>query len=307
MWRTKLFIITPSGINEDGEGMKNTCIKIRWITTVCFEIVLPNGKVILIDPWTGFSQTHPTLDMKTGFEVDDFTGADYIFLSHTHFDHIDDARAVCDKFKQDTYGGRIFVPALSSYVFAQQYDIPYREIIPMLPNESFDLDDIVVDVLRCRHFGDKSIPTGPRPSRSMDKGIDVPQYHFMSAMGSIEEVDLAITVKENNFRILILGGKIYKFNNIYKFCESYCPSLVIRQASPGFTPKDYAEILAKYNTPLVIPSHHDLHDVRKASGKTFEEYFGEVNEELQALRSQTYVKYLEPLKWYNIGLFCDEV
>lgn len=293
-------------------NLKNNSIKIRWITTVSFEIVLPNGKVILLDPWTGYSPSHPKCDMKTGFTVDDFTGADYIFLSHTHFDHIDDARAVSDKFKPDTYGGRIFVPALSSYVFAQHYDIPYREIIPILPNESFDLDDITVDVLRCRHFGDKSVPIGPRPSQSMEKILDMksqeedPQEKFMNAMGSLEEVDLAITVKENNFRILVLGGKIYKFNNIYKYCETFNPDLVIRQASPGFTPKDYADILAKYHAPLVIPSHHDLHDVSKASGLSFEEYFCKVNEELEAMKSCTRVKYLEPCKWYYIGSFCEE-
>ena len=28
-------------------------IKIRWITTTTFEVVLPNGKVAIFDPWLG--------------------------------------------------------------------------------------------------------------------------------------------------------------------------------------------------------------------------------------------------------------
>lgn len=284
--------------------MLNNCIKIRWITTVCFEITLPNGKVILLDPWTGHSKSHPQFSVETGFTVDDFTGSDYIFLSHTHFDHIDDAKAVSNKYKPDTYGGRIFVPALSAYAFAQYYDIPYREVIPMFPNEKFDLDDITVEILRCRHFGDKAAPFGPQPSK-MFKGDDAdPLLSYMSAMGSIEEVDLAITVKETNFRILVLGGRIYKFNNIYEYCKQFNPNLVIRQVSPGFSPEDYADIIARYNCPIVFPSHHDSHNLEKASGMSFEEYFNEVNRILADKGSVARVVNVEPCKWYDVGCYC---
>ncbi len=289
--------------------MKTRSIKIRWITTTCFEVVLHNGKVILFDPWTGKSPGHPEFQMDTGMQPEDFTGADYIFLSHTHFDHIDDVPAVNSLFRKDSYGGRIFMPALSAYVFAQQYDIPYRDIVPMFPNETFDLEDLVVTCHRCRHFGDVNDPIGRSPSkikeRLMKTGGD-PENEFMHAMGSIEEVDLSITVKGSNFRFLVLGGRIYRFNNIYKMSETFNPDFVIRQVSPGFTPKDYAEIIAKYNAPIVFPSHHDSHDLVKASGMSYKEYFTKVNEELSATGSHVKVINIERGRWYSIGMYADE-
>lgn len=289
--------------------MKSTSIKIRWISTTCFEVVLPNGKVIVFDPWVGKApKDYPEMDMQTGMEPEDFTGADYIFLSHTHFDHIDDVAAVNKLFRKDTYGGRIFMPALSTYVFAQQYDIPYRDIVPMFPNETFELEDMVVTCHRCRHFGDAGSPVGSLPSkiqkRLKETGGD-PERAFMSDMGSIEEVDLSITIRENNFRFLVLGGRIYRFDNIYKMCETFNPDFVIRQVSPGFTPKDYAEMVAKYKAPIVFPSHHDSHNLEKASGMSYAEYFGKVNDELAAMGSHVKVVNIERGRWYNIGMFVD--
>ena len=67
--------------------MNSSGIKIRWITTTCFEIVLPNGKVIVLDPWVGKEHPmHPGVSVDTGFSVDDFTGADYIFRSYSGSD-----------------------------------------------------------------------------------------------------------------------------------------------------------------------------------------------------------------------------
>jgi Predicted Zn-dependent hydrolases of the beta-lactamase fold len=288
--------------------MKTPSIKIRWITTTCFEVVLQNGKVILFDPWTGKSASHPEFQMDTGMEAKDFTGADYIFLSHTHFDHMDDIPAVNALFRKDSYGGRIFMPALSAYVFAQQYDVAYRDIIPMFPNETFELEDMVVTCHRCRHFGDVNDPIGRLPSKVKERSIKAgedPENEFMHAMGSIEEVDLSITIKESNFRFLVLGGRIYRFDNIYKFCETFNPDFVIRQVSPGFTPKDYAGIIAKYKAPIVFPSHHDSHDLVKGSGMSNEEYFIKVNEELAAMGSHVQSVNIERGRWYNIGMYID--
>ena len=67
--------------------MRTESVKIRWITTCCFEVVLPNGKVILFDPWTGKSEGYPDFTVETGMTAADFTGADYIILTHAHFDH----------------------------------------------------------------------------------------------------------------------------------------------------------------------------------------------------------------------------
>jgi L-ascorbate metabolism protein UlaG (beta-lactamase superfamily) len=62
-------------------------IKFRWLGTVCFEIVLPSGKVLIIDPYIDYSATAP-------IKCKDVTGADYIALTHGDFDHVTDVGAL---------------------------------------------------------------------------------------------------------------------------------------------------------------------------------------------------------------------
>ena len=288
--------------------MNNSNIKIRWLTTTGFEVVLPNGKVMVFDPWFG-GKMGPH-EFKAELTAKDLSGCDYIFLSHTHGDHIDGVAEVNELYRHDSYGGRIFMPALSAYIFCQQRDIAYRDVIPMLPNESFETEDFVVTCHRCRHFGDIGSPKGSLPSKQQERlkatGGD-PAETYMGSMGSIEEVDLSITIKANNFRFMVLGGRIYRFDNINKFSDTFNPNFVIRQVSPGFTPKDYAEIVARYHAPIVFPSHHDSHDLTGAQGMSFEEYFGKVNEILESMGSVTRVVNIERSKWYEIGQYCSAV
>ena len=292
--------------------MKNG-IRIRWITTTCFEIVLPNGKVIVFDPWTGeedpfmpgFSCQH------NGFTVDDFTGADYIFLSHTHGDHIRDVKALLEKKQPDKMGGHVFMPALSSKLYSEVYDLALCEIVPVYPYEVMDLDDVIVTPLPCRHFGDVGLDVVETPSqtraRAAARGTDpLSKPSVMGEYGTLEEMDWAVTVKENNFRFMVLGGRIYRFNNIYKFAEQFHPDLVIRQVSNGATPDSYAKMVTKYHAPLVFPSHHDSHHLEKSSGMSFEEWFGKANECLRSDKVPCEIVNIDPTKWYTIGMSCNK-
>lgn len=288
--------------------MKAQAIKIRWITTCCFEVVLPNGKVLLFDPWTGKSEGYPKFQVETGLTPEDFTGADYVFLTHAHFDHVDDAACAVKKLCKDTYGGHIYAPALSAKLIADMYDIPYREIIPVFPNESFETDDLIIDIYPCRHFGDQGAPIGPCPSTNARRAAEKGQTEWQTlsgALGSLEEIDIGITIKENNFRFMMLGGRIYKFHNVYKRCETFHPNFVICQLSPGFSPEDYADICHRYHAPLVFPSHHDSHNLEKARGTTYEAYFSAVNQRLREMHSATQVVHIVPDRWYSVGSYCD--
>ena len=62
--------------------MKSTSLKIRAFNVGgAFEIKLPNGKIVLIDPFFTSNQ------FEGGFTREDVTGADYILLTHSHYDH----------------------------------------------------------------------------------------------------------------------------------------------------------------------------------------------------------------------------
>lgn len=290
--------------------MNTENIKIRWITTTCFEIKLHNGKTIVFDPWVGGEDpAMPGFTMDTGFTVDDFTGADYIFLSHTHGDHILDTKELLEKKNFDSCGGGVFMPAMSAMLYAEEYDIPLVRITGVYPYETMDLDDIIVTPLPCRHFGDKGVNVMDSPKegrkKALESGRDMRLYDIMS-MGTLEELDWAVSVKGTNFRFMVLGGRVYRFNNIYKFADEFMPNFVVRQVSNGATPEDYAKMIAKYNAPIVFPSHHDSHHLEIAQNMSYEEYFKKVNEHLEAMGSVARVINIKPCTWYSIGSFCRE-
>jgi len=68
---------------------------VTWHGHAAFEIVTPNGVVILIDPWL----TNPVNPKAKdgGDPLADLKKADYILITHGHFDHVGDAVAIAKK------------------------------------------------------------------------------------------------------------------------------------------------------------------------------------------------------------------
>jgi L-ascorbate metabolism protein UlaG (beta-lactamase superfamily) len=56
-------------------------LRMRWLGIACFEIVLPNGKTLVINPFVDDAVSSPITS-------DQFEGCDYLFLTHGHYDHI---------------------------------------------------------------------------------------------------------------------------------------------------------------------------------------------------------------------------
>jgi L-ascorbate metabolism protein UlaG (beta-lactamase superfamily) len=67
--------------------------KVKWYGHAAFEVDLPSGKTILIDPWIS-NPSNPTAkeDVKT-------IKADLILVSHGHFDHLGDANDIAKRTK----------------------------------------------------------------------------------------------------------------------------------------------------------------------------------------------------------------
>jgi L-ascorbate metabolism protein UlaG (beta-lactamase superfamily) len=62
-----------------------TPTKITWLGHAAFEITTPAGRVLLVDPWL----KNPTNPSKA--PIADIKKADYILVSHGHFDHVGDS------------------------------------------------------------------------------------------------------------------------------------------------------------------------------------------------------------------------
>jgi L-ascorbate metabolism protein UlaG (beta-lactamase superfamily) len=68
---------------------------LTWHGHAAFELVTPNGVVILIDPWLKNPQNPKAKDKKD--PIAEIKKADYILITHGHFDHVGDAVAIAKK------------------------------------------------------------------------------------------------------------------------------------------------------------------------------------------------------------------
>ena len=84
-------------------------LRMRWLGTACFEIVLPNGKTLVIDPFVDDAVSAPITS-------DQFEGCDYLFLTHGHYDHILDAGKLAARFNPIIYCSQLVSESLSIHL-----------------------------------------------------------------------------------------------------------------------------------------------------------------------------------------------
>ncbi len=66
-------------------------LKLRWLGTACFEILLPDQKRLIIDPYVDDAVSAP-------ISSEQIQHCDYILLTHGHYDHILDAGKLAGRF-----------------------------------------------------------------------------------------------------------------------------------------------------------------------------------------------------------------
>ena len=130
--------------------MKCSSLSLRAFNTGgFFELRLPNGKTILIDPC--FSHLDPitrewTTQYETGHTREDIGAADYILLTHTHWDHDLDIGYFVEK-----YGSLVFCSHACAEELLKYHKIPYDKIVCCYPGSRYTLDDFTLEVLQGKH------------------------------------------------------------------------------------------------------------------------------------------------------------
>ena len=84
-------------------------LRMRWLGTACFEIALPNGKTLVIDPFVDDAVSSPITS-------DQFEGCDYLFLTHGHYDHILDAGKLAARFNPIIYCSQLVSESLAVHL-----------------------------------------------------------------------------------------------------------------------------------------------------------------------------------------------
>ena len=273
--------------------------KFRYINLACYEIILPNGKVIVVDP---------CIDMPEGdivhsetpidFKKEDFIGADYIIVSHTHGDHTLELGYLTKKFNS-----KVIVGALSAFNLAAAYDLSTNQVYPCFPNEKYVMEDFIVEVFRGQHvFGGKRNGLATRIAKGHPFAIN--EYDQRSwLIGSMEYCDYLITTKEN-IRIFICGGL---FTNVDEIVKKYAPNIVLRQSHQylNYTPEEYGRQMGFFGAQLCMPLHQDELN-RSPIECTPDQWFERANAELQRIGSSTQILNPKPLKWYKVSMSVTE-
>lgn len=78
-----------------GSAIAGQRTTLTWHGHAAFEITTPSGKIILIDPWLN-NPVNPLVKDKQD-PVEHIAKADYILITHGHFDHVGDTVAIAKK------------------------------------------------------------------------------------------------------------------------------------------------------------------------------------------------------------------
>jgi L-ascorbate metabolism protein UlaG (beta-lactamase superfamily) len=114
----------------------------QWLGTAGFRIACED-KVILIDPYlTRNERARPVQDLTPA----DMADADYIFLSHGHFDHIADIPAIMETSKAEIYCSSVSAQTLMSK------GVLAGSMHTLSGGDSVSLEGFSVSVTECQHI-----------------------------------------------------------------------------------------------------------------------------------------------------------
>jgi len=117
-------------------------VKLTWWATAGFEVKF-NNVTVLIDPYL---TRNPKAEPKISLQPEDIKKADYIFLSHGHFDHSYDVGAIA---KQT--GAKIICSKKASEIFLRE-EVPEEQIQAVSGGEILDFDAFKVTVIKSKHI-----------------------------------------------------------------------------------------------------------------------------------------------------------
>ncbi len=284
-------------------NMETPALKLRWISVQCYEMVLPNGKVIVTDPFyldKSYYDAHPEAPASEkkvygseGFSPEEITGADYMILNHVHGDHCNLVGMLWEKFK-----GRVLVPGPCALEIAKTFQIPTQAIYPIFPGNTYYFDDFTLKVYPGAHDV-RAFREGrfARPADELSKydimGMpDVPNE--LMAMGGIYNFNFMIVTKQN-FKIDFSAGRDYEEHA--RHMQEEAPNIMLRHRIRTYPPEEYADQLERMGAQFILPLHHTN---ARASDEDLNLYFQNVNQILEERGCPARAFNPEPYRWFQI-------
>lgn len=240
-------------------------IRMRWLGTACFEIVLPNRMTIVIDPYVDDSVSAP-------ISADQFQGCHFIFITHGHYDHILDAGKLAARFRP-----KIFCNEEAARSLVQHQGVDEALIACIKAGDVVREAGLTVEVLKGVHvdfFSEYRRLTG----RELVDGVTDMDATIKKGLHAILGVD-AVPPRlrgwmekypqgeQLNFVFAPVGGKrIYMAGSypdpaVIETAENAKADITLLQVLPGKSLSGLEEQTARFafasGCSVVIPQHHD--------------------------------------------------
>ena len=194
-------------------------IQVRWLGHATFEIVSPGGTRFIIDPWLG---QNPALadSLKPIARWSGTNKPAAILVSHSHFDHSGDAKALAQATG---------APVISAYEWVATLGLPEAQTMGGNVGGSFKIGDVTVNLVPAMHSSDP----GGRP--------------------------LGFVLQFSDGRSLYHTGDTWIFGDMSLIEERFHPSIILLNVGGGpYTedPTTAAMAIRKYFHPkTIIPMH----------------------------------------------------
>jgi len=282
-------------------------IRLRWLGSGSFEIVLPSGKVLVTNPYFGHID---------GLKAQEVTGADYITVTHDSYIALGELHTLAQRFNSKVICNHYVGEALTSRPYAEHFfEIERGDVIRVQAGDTVVLDDLKIEVKKGSVFSGRQsariayeVLTGEKPSPTMslaELNKDVP------IVLSPETVEMIKHLKEVGLCSLRGGLLNYVFQTsdnlrIYHYVANHIDFLrdEIVKARPnifiapmGGNPEKLAEFAALSGAEVIILSTHTVRgaEVKRLLTQRIADY-------LKANSTAYFVEDIVPGKWYEIGI-----
>lgn len=305
-------------INKSNTPGDNGKVKIRWNSFAFYEIILPNGKEIVLDPYQYQADKEIVAeeDYISHRDVpgcDWIHGCDYVLLTHAHLDHVSDLPGIMKKYPYC----ELIIPDSSaeSLLIKQNYNPMIRNIQIVGDNDRLEFEDFTLECFRGRHTvmcpADLTDPRFAKtreeiPYREQTKYIDAKGNFDVAAAGfriwsTLEFRNYKISIKDGPV-IFVWGGQIDKDYRRWRYTGMKPDIMLVQVAGTNVGNNrtcpivdDLADFVMKVDPKLVLPNHQE-----KFAWKTLEYIGSQCNEKFKA--AGTDMKYFNPkaYQWYGI-------
>ena len=268
-----------------------------------FEIVLPSGRVLLIDP---------VVRDQTLTQREEVTGADYIAITHDATIEVRDTGLLVQKYNSKVICSHSLAEPLIKF-----FNLDFADVIRVTAGNVLVFDDLKVEVKKAEHIGmlqpvriQYKRETGKEPDHGMtltelleampSKKPTTPQLEELGkklkaiGIGHHGEQLNFVFETTDNLRIYMSEAGAYDFMG-HELKEGH-PHVLIAQLGRGNDPEKLAELAAVSGAQVVIPF------AQFARGKEGARLALEAMAKHLAAKSTAHLMDIPSGKWYEIGV-----